>query len=103
MKLKRELSLLRRQEVKHFELDFAGFVAELKKQKIKLSLSQQDTQQGEGEQIKQFIAVRGTFLPLPFRFFSSAFLANRSRRGLLRFAQAQAVRVISVRILFEHG
>ena len=28
------------------------------------------------------IAVRGTFLPLPFRSFSLAFLANRSRRGL---------------------
>ena len=28
------------------------------------------------------IAVWGTFLPLPFRSFSLAFLANRSRRGL---------------------
>ena len=29
------------------------------------------------------IAVWGTFLPLPFRTFSSAFLAYRSRRGLI--------------------
>ena len=40
------------------------------------------------------IAVRGTFLPLPFRSFSLAFLANRSRRGLTLKSRQRTEQVV---------